>query len=362
MAPARPSVLVVVKGLGRGGAERLVVEQVRRAGPDGPRYTVAYVRADKDHFVPALRAAGAEVVRIGAGRAPWPVDLVRLVRSRRPDVVHSHSPLPAVVARLAGRPHVYTEHNRWGAYRPPVRVLNGTTMALDRRVWAVSDEARRSVRPARLRARVATLHHGIDVAGVAAAAAAGGPAGPTPAPGAVVALHVGNRRPEKAHEDLVEAAGLALAAAPALEVWLVGQGLDAPDLAARVAAADRGGRLRVLGTRDDVPALLGRADLLVLASHHEGLPVVVMEALATGTPVVATAVGGVPEAVRDGEEGWLVPPRRPRLLADALLAAAADPDERRRRGERARAGADRFDGRHAAEVVEAGYREVAARR
>ena len=66
-------------------------------------------------------------------------------------------------------------------------------------------------------------------------------------------------------------------------------------------------------------------DLFALSSEHEGLPVAVMEALAVGLPVVATAVGGLPEAVDDGVEGRLVPPLRPDLLADAIIAVVADP-------------------------------------
>ena len=85
--------------------------------------------------------------------------------------------------------------------------------------------------------------------------------------------------------------------------------------------------MTILGYRPDAPRLTAAADLFVLASHHEGIPVAVMEALAAGVPVVATRVGGLAEAIDDGTSGRLVPVRRPELLADAIVELAADPDE-----------------------------------
>jgi glycosyltransferase involved in cell wall biosynthesis len=90
-----------------------------------------------------------------------------------------------------------------------------------------------------------------------------------------------------------------------------------------------------LGERGDARQIIGALDLLVLPSLTEGLPNVVLEAFAYKTPVVATAVGGVPELVIDGETGWLVPPRDPRALAQAILDALSNPEEARRRAENA---------------------------
>jgi glycosyltransferase involved in cell wall biosynthesis len=91
-------------------------------------------------------------------------------------------------------------------------------------------------------------------------------------------------------------------------------------------------RTHFLGIRDDVPDLLGAADLFVLPSRWEGLGLVFLEAMAVGLPVVATRISAVPEVVQDGETGWLVPAGDPASLATALLTALDDPAERRRRG------------------------------
>ncbi len=112
----------------------------------------------------------------------------------------------------------------------------------------------------------------------------------------------------------------------------------------------RGGeRVHLLGVRSDIPDLLHASDLFALASDYEGLPVAVIEAMAAGLPVVATAVGGVPELVEHGITGLLTPPRDGPALARALATLAADPSLRTAMGER---GAERARGFGAARMIE----------
>ena len=93
--------------------------------------------------------------------------------------------------------------------------------------------------------------------------------------------------------------------------------------------------MRFLGERADVDRLLPGMDVFVLSSREEGIPNALLEAMAAGRACVATAVGGTPEVLRDGETGWLVPPGEPGALADALEQALTRPGEARRRGEAA---------------------------
>jgi glycosyltransferase involved in cell wall biosynthesis len=128
------------------------------------------------------------------------------------------------------------------------------------------------------------------------------------------------------------------------EAVIVGEGPDRPRLEEEIEALGLSGRVRLAGERRDVPELLAAADVFVLPSASEGLPVSVLEAMAAGLPVIASRVGGVPEQVSDGETGLLVEPGDPNELTAALDRLIADPSLRRRLGAAGRARAEQaFD-------------------
>ena len=127
------------------------------------------------------------------------------------------------------------------------------------------------------------------------------------------------------------------------------------DLAAQLGLGDR---FRFLGYRSDAVEVMAGFDVFCLASHHEGLPIALMEALVLGLPVVATRVGGIAEIVTDGREAILVPPGKPESLADALLALVDDPARRLEMAARARTRGDTLEVTGAVRAVEAVYREI----
>lgn len=157
-------------------------------------------------------------------------------------------------------------------------------------------------------------------------------------PDAFYVLCVANLRPVKNHPLLIRAFGRLTAQHPHALLLLAGQETPALD-SLKQQAADLGltAKISFLGSRTDIPALLTASDLFVLASDHEGMPVSVMEAMAAGLPVVATAVGGTPELVVDGETGLLVAAGDEAALAAALLRYASSPDLRQQHGEAGRA-------------------------
>jgi glycosyltransferase involved in cell wall biosynthesis len=148
-------------------------------------------------------------------------------------------------------------------------------------------------------------------------------------------LAIGRQEPQKDYPNLLDAFGRIVS--PETHLLIVGKRTMQEELAALVEQKELQEQVTFLGLRRDIPALLAAADALVLASAWEGLPNVVMEALAAAVPVVATAVGGVPELVVEGESGYLVPPRNPQALASAMVRLMGHSNEERvRMGEAGR--------------------------
>ncbi len=354
--------LWLVKGLGAGGAERLLLAQAERQAKPGD-VTVAVTRPDRSHLVARFEAAGVRVLSLtepGDRPGRWAVRLARLVLQQRPAVIHVHSPALAPLARIAGRLTgarlVYTEHNLWPRYRLPTRLANAATYPLDHVQFAVSDGVRDSVwKP--LRAGVETLHHGVpnDI-----------PAGPDARSAArlelganendVLVLTIANLRIQKAPLDMLAAAHHALEIEPRCKFVWVGQGPLEAEFRSAIALAGLADRFVFAGYRENAQELLVGADIFALSSHHEGLPVVLMEAQHAGVPVVATDVGGVAEAIGgDDPSGVLVAAGDPPALGAAIAALATDAPRREQFRSAALRRSPRFDGSSAFARLEQAY-------
>lgn len=144
------------------------------------------------------------------------------------------------------------------------------------------------------------------------------------ADGAPVVITVANLRPEKSHETLIEAVALLAPEFPSLQLQIVGDGPRRAALEALVRTRHLEDRVSFMGHREDVPALLQRADIFVLPSRSEAFPNGVIEAMAAGLPVVASAVGGLLDLIAHGHTGLLADPGSPDLLADALRRLLRD--------------------------------------
>ncbi len=368
----------MIKGLGFGGAERLLAETVAAGDRDGFEYEVAYVLAASDGMADAIRKGGTTVHALGASRSAdltWLGKLRSLVVAGRFDVVHFHLPYTAALGRLAVatvpravRPSVvYTEHSLWNLAAVVTKAVNRAGIGRDQSLIVVSQAAHDALPPA-LGRRARVIVHGVSRSQADEMAAGreqirsevrtelGVP------DGQLLLLTVAGMRPEKGYDVLLDATRILAERDVPVRVVAVGGGPMEDEVRERRRAMGLEDRLQLLGQRDDVLRLMAAADVYVLASHQEGMPVTLMEATTMGLPIVATSVGGVPQVVTDGVEGLVVPPADPERLADALEQVTADPGLRDRLGKAAREKSAMFDVTGASREIEGIYREITDQR
>jgi glycosyltransferase involved in cell wall biosynthesis len=169
-------------------------------------------------------------------------------------------------------------------------------------------------------------------------------------------------RPQKNPALLLKAFARAPALDPRAHLLLVGHGELRPELERQIDALRQRERIHLLGVRSDIPEVLNAADVFVLSSDWEGNPLSVMEAMASGTPVISTAVGGVPELVEDGESGMLVPQGDAQALAGAMQYMLENPKVKISMGRAsARRAVEHFDVQAMTEAYEQLYRTIIAK-
>jgi glycosyltransferase involved in cell wall biosynthesis len=291
-----------------------------------------------------LRALGVGTRRLAPmvnSLSPWRLlrstrALTRLLQQEKPDVIHAHSAIAGATARMAGRlaniPVVYTVHGF--GFKPqapwPQRfaalLLEWLLARLTAHMICVSEHERALARRLPLPAgRISVVHNALQDNTLRA----------QPALEPMRVVMVARCAPPKRHDLLLQA--LALAAARLgreIPATLVGGGPQLPALQAQARALGLA-QVRFTGDVGDVAQRLAEHNAFALVSDHEGLPISVIEALRCGLPVVGSDLPGLRELIDHGQEGWLVP-NLAAPLADALLALAAQPQERARMGQAAR--------------------------
>lgn len=360
----RLRLLHVLNTLDTGGAEHVVLNLATRLDP--ARYALHVCSfSGEGQLADRFRRLGATVHAlrrrpgIDGGLVGY---LAGLIRREHIQLIHTHNVAPWLYGALAARwtrtRLCHTEHSN---VFPHQRLLQAAERWLARWTEVLISDSEKVTRQLIAQGipadRITTVPNGIDTARFAA------PVDRAEVrrrlgldPGAPVVGTVGRLAAIKDQVTLLEAFALVWSAYPEAWLLLVGEGPMRPELEARAMILGIAGRVQFLGDRSDVPELLGAMDVFALSSVSEGLPLTVLEAMAAGLPVVSTRVGGVPEAVVDGETGLLTPPKDPRALADALIGLLADPMERRRLGAAGRTRArERFDLGRMVDAYEAAY-------
>lgn len=278
---------------------------------------------------PRLRRAAREVaghlLRVGAD--------VLCCNGYKPDVIGWRA------ARLAGVPVIGVSHG-WTAATLKVRINEAIDRLvlrwMDRVVCVSAAQAARVRRAGVHPGRIVVIRNAIDTAPFER---------PDPSyralmqswfeqPRRHLIVAAGRLSPEKGFDQLIAAAALVSKHDPEAGFVLFGDGPLRETLARQIETSGLAGTFHLAGFRTDVPRFLPCCDVAVLSSWTEGLPVIVLEALAAGVPVVATAVGGTPEVVHEGINGYLVPPGNPAALAQRIRDVLSNESHRRDMGER----------------------------
>jgi glycosyltransferase involved in cell wall biosynthesis len=339
----RPGVLLLITLAETGGAQKYVASLL----PALAREYDVVVAAHGDGFLgDASRSAGVRYVPLRHVRRPLHplhdllglVELYRLFRRSRPLIVHANSSKAGILGRVAAVAarvpvRLFTVHG-WAfkayeglastAYLWADRAMRPLTTTT---ICVADGELEAGVRARTCRRdRTVVIHNGVELDRPRR------PPGRTQAP--VTLLSVGRLRAPKDFTTLIRA--ISALEPGSVRLRIAGDGPERPALEAEIAQRGLSGTVELLGTRPDVDQLLAAADLFVLSSDSEGLPMSVLEAMAAGLPVVASGVGGVPELVKDGETGALVPPRDSHALAAAIREIAGDPQLRDRLGQAGR--------------------------
>jgi glycosyltransferase involved in cell wall biosynthesis len=344
--------LHIVDSLEIGGAQKLEVTFAAEAANRGLDFTVVSLSDDdREPIAEELRTRGAEVVCVPRpGGTPVRqllllLALLRLLLRRRPDVVQTHLTYANVLGALAGRclrvPVVGTLHNT------DVDTAHHRPVLLRLEAWALRVLASQvvAVGPAVAAGQQARLR-GVTPVVVPNAVTAPGPSDHDDRSAVrsqllersdqVLILSVGRLTAQKAYHDLLQAFERVTGDHPEAVLAVAGDGELRKELEEQARSSGLGERVRFLGARDDIARLLSAADMFVSSSRWEGMPLAVLEAMAAGLPVVATAVGDVPTAVVPGV-GLTVSPGRPDEMAMAIEQLLDEPDLRKSYGEAAAA-------------------------
>ncbi|KPN29445.1 trehalose synthase [Halolamina pelagica] len=349
----RPRVFHLITRLLQGGAEAKTLATVR--GIDDYEFTVGYGAEYAEEQVAQLEADGIDTKQFPLIRhynpvtaVPAVVSLARYLRREEFDIVHTHSTEAGIIGRfaaaLAGVPNVV--HTVHGVPFADDRndALNRFVLACERRAAEHTDRIvtnadviaeeyleRGIGRPE----QYTTVYSGVDLDAFADAE----PAADLPGERLRVVM-VGRLADGKGHGVLLDA----VASMDDFEgsVCIVGDGPLYDSLASEIEERGLSDQVFLTGFRDDVPRVLAASDVLVLPSFREGTPRVITEAMASGLPVVATDIAGIPEQIEDGENGFLIPTGDAEALAARMGELARDSELRERMGERGLEQAERF--------------------
>ena len=374
--------LLVITGLGTGGATNVVLDIARHFNGH-PDFDVEILtgptqagRSDLSHRADELgvtiRVVPSLVNRIDPVsnlRAVW--DIRRVMVQGNYDIVHTHSSVAGVVGRLAARaagvPVVIHHVHGWGLHAGMSRGVRLLYLSLERLCARLTDRLIAVSRPCIQKGlahgigqedKYVLIYNGIaleDYRQPVDERQKRSELG-LDADCKLVGM-IGRLDEQKNPLDLIRAAAIVVKGYPGVQFLIVGDGLLRPDCERLIDELDLAGAFFLLGYRDDVPSIVPILTLTAMSSLWEGLPLVFLEAMSAGKPIVANDVDGAREVVIDGETGYLVPPHQPARMAERILNLLNDETLCDEMGQIARERSGFFSTERMAEALEALYRE-----
>lgn len=363
MTARPPTVLLLITTFDIGGAERVYQNIAVGLAGRGYRVFAASLDARSGAVTAELEGTAVATLDLGmrtAASAPRAVArLIRVLRRERVDIVYTFLIHPHVLGRLAARiagvPVVVSSQQVMSWESRFAELLNRSTAHLCSAIVGVSENVSEYLANdlGISREKVVTIYNCIDISRFPCCDSKR-PERPGPVIGSIARLN-----PEKDQTTLLRAFAQLCPQYPTSQLLIAGEGPERPRLEALAETIGIRGRVRFLGHVSDVADLHAQLDIFVQPSHAEGLPVAVLEALASCLPVIAMRVGGNDEAVVDGRGGLLVPPGNPSTLAAAIVRLVNDPAEARRMGEFGRAHVQRlFSAEAAVSATDALFRRL----
>ena len=321
-------IVQLVENLELGGLERLAVDLALAQQADGHRLAV-YCLFGAGPLSRELERGGIPVVELHKERrskASLVWSMARQLRRDRPDILHGHNPavhhFAAVAGRLAGVPVcLNTRHSASSSTGAPYQERYFRWVEpFTQHVVCVCDYVRRQLEP---RLTYPAAKYSVIVNGIPLEPFLAHPASPGSAAPRIRFGTIGRLVPAKGHAVLVEAFSKIAGRLPQADLRIFGYGALEDELRAQIRRLGMEGRITLEGRTADPARALESLDIFVFSSLNEGLPLVILEAMAAGLPIVATRVGGVPEVAPETLFPWYADPGNAPELADGMLRAAA---------------------------------------
>lgn len=341
-------ILHIIKSLGRGGAETLLPETLSKHDQEKYRFHYIYFLPWKHQMVAEIEQAGGRVTCLPAknnlGIMRRVFQIVSYVRQHNIQLIHCHLPWAGIVGRIAGRlagvPVLYTEHNTWDKYHKLTYYVNKLSFPSQQGVIAVSEDVAKSIQAhyPKQQPKVQVIKNGINTEKFSHT-------NPVRrdvrqelglAPGSIVIGTTCVFRLQKRMLVWLEIAKAVHDLHPDVSFLVVGDGVLREEIHEKARTLHMQGYVHFAGLQSDIRPYLQAMDVFMMSSAYEGLPIGLLEAMSMGCMPACTAAGGIPELVKDSENGVLVPVSQPMLMVDRLHQYLQQPSGIKKLGSAAR--------------------------